>query len=45
MTSKQSCFKEAALLAQEEAAAEDEGELQAMLFAILQEQNNRKLWQ
>ncbi len=40
--SKQSCFKEAALLAQETAAAEDKGKLQAMLFAMLQEQHNRK---
>jgi hypothetical protein len=34
-------FKEAALLAQETAAAEDEGKSQAMLFAMLQEQHNR----
>ncbi len=37
---KQLCFKEVALLAQETAAAEDKGKLQAMLFAMLQEQHN-----
>jgi hypothetical protein len=35
-TAKQSRFKEAALLARETAAAEEEGETQAMLFAMLQ---------
>ncbi len=40
---KQSCFKEAALLAQETAAAEGEGELQAMSFAMLQEQHNKQI--
>ncbi len=35
-------FKERALLAQETAAAEDEGESQVMLFAMLQEQHNRQ---
>ena len=40
---KQSCFKEAVLLAQETAAAEDEGKLQAMLFAMLQEQYDRQI--
>ncbi len=34
---KQSHFKEAALLTQETAAAEEDGESQAMLFAMLQE--------
>ena len=41
-TAKQSRFKEAALLAQETAAAEEEGESQAMLFAMLQEQHNKQ---
>ena len=40
-TAKQSRFKEAALLAQETAAAEEEGESQAMLFAMLQEQHDK----
>ncbi len=35
---KQSRFKEAALLAQEKAAAKEEGESQAMLFAMLHKQ-------
>jgi hypothetical protein len=38
---KQLCFKEAVLLAQETAAAEDEGKSQAILFAMLPEQHNR----
>ncbi len=42
-TAKQSRFKEAALLAQETAAAEEEGELQAMLFAMLQEQQDKQI--
>jgi hypothetical protein len=42
-TAKQSHFKEAALFAQETAAAEEEGELQAMLFAMLQEQHNKQI--
>jgi hypothetical protein len=42
-TAKQSRFKEAALLAKETAAAEEEGELQAMLFAMLQEQHNKQI--
>ena len=42
-TAKQSRFKEAALLAQETAAAEEEGELQAMLFAMLQKQHNKQI--
>jgi hypothetical protein len=41
MTAKQLHFKEAALLAQETTAAEDKGKLQAMLFAMLQEQQDR----
>jgi hypothetical protein len=39
---KQLQFKEAVLLAQETAAAEDKGELHAMLFAMLQEQHDRQ---
>ncbi len=39
---KQWCFKEAVLLAQETAAAEEEGKSQAMLFAMLQEQHDRQ---
>jgi hypothetical protein len=42
-TVKQSHFKEAAFLAQETAAAEDEGKSQAMLFAMLQEQHGRQI--
>jgi len=42
-TAKQSRFKEAALLTQETAAAEEEGELQAMLFAMLQEQHDKQI--
>jgi hypothetical protein len=42
-TAKQSRFKEAALLAQETAAAEEEGESQAMLFALLQEQHDKQI--
>jgi hypothetical protein len=42
-TAKQFCFKEAALLARETAAAEEEGETQAMLFAMLQEQHNKQM--
>ncbi len=36
-------FKKAALLAQETAAAEEEGESQAMLFAMLQEQHDKQI--
>ena len=43
MTAKQSRFKGAALLAQETAAAEEEGESQAMLFAMLQEQHDKQI--
>ncbi len=42
-TTKQLHFKEAVLLAQETAAAEDKGKLQAMLFAMLQEQHDRQI--
>ncbi len=42
---KQSCFKEAVLLTQERAAAEVECKLQVMLFAMSQEQHDKKLWQ
>jgi hypothetical protein len=44
MMAKQSRFKEAALLAQESAAAEEEGESQAMVFAMLQEQHCHRPW-
>jgi hypothetical protein len=40
---KQSCFKEAALLALETAATEEEGETQAMLLAMLQEQHDMQV--
>jgi hypothetical protein len=40
---KQSRFKEAALLAWETAAVEEEGETQTMLFAMLQEQHNKQM--
>jgi hypothetical protein len=40
---KQSRFKEAALLAWETAATEEEGETQAMLFAMLQEQHDKQM--
>jgi hypothetical protein len=43
MMAKQLRFKEAALPAQETAAAEDKGKSQAMLFAMLQEQHDRKI--
>jgi hypothetical protein len=42
-TAKQSRFKEAALAAQEQAAATEEGETQAMMFALLQEQHQSQL--
>jgi hypothetical protein len=42
-TAKQSRFKEAALLVQETAAAEEEGESQAMLFAMLQDQHDKQI--
>ncbi len=40
---KQSHFKEAALLPRETAATEEEGETQAMLFAMLQEQHDKQM--
>ncbi len=43
MTAKQSRFKEAALAAQEKEVAEAEGETQAMLFAMLQEQHDKQI--
>ncbi len=42
-TAKQLRFKEAALLAQEKAAAEEEGESQAMLFAMLHKQYDNQI--
>ncbi len=42
---KQLQFKEAALLAQETAAAEEEGKTQAMLFAMLQDQHAKQIVQ
>jgi hypothetical protein len=40
---KHSRFKDAALTAQEMAAAEEEGETSAMMFALLQEQHQAQL--
>ncbi len=45
MTAKQLQFKEAALLAQETVAAEEEGKTQALLFAILQDQHAKQIAQ
>jgi hypothetical protein len=42
-TAKQSRFKDAALAAQELAAAEEEGKTTAMMFALLQEQHKAQL--
>jgi hypothetical protein len=42
-TAKQLRFKEATLLAQETAAAEEEGESEVMLFAMLQEQHDKQI--
>ena len=42
-TAKHSWFKDAALAAQELAAAEEEGKTTAMMFALLQEQNKAQL--
>jgi hypothetical protein len=42
-TAKQSRFKDAALAAQETAAAEEEGEALAMMFTLLQEQHRAQL--
>jgi hypothetical protein len=44
-TAKQSQFKEAALLAPETAAAEEEGKTQALLFAMLQDQHAKQIAQ
>ncbi len=44
-TAKQSCFKEAALHAQEAVAAKEEGETQAILFAMLQDQHTKQIAQ
>ncbi len=44
-TAKQSQFKEAALLAQETAAAKEEGETQVLLFAMLQDQHVKQIVQ
>ncbi len=38
-------FKEAALLAQETSAAEEEGKTQALLFAMLQDQHTKQIAQ
>jgi hypothetical protein len=43
MTAKQSRFKEAALLTQEKAAAEEEGESQAILFMMLHKQYHNQI--
>ncbi len=42
-TAKHSCFKDAALAAQEQVAAEEEGKVSAMMFALLQEQHKAQL--
>jgi hypothetical protein len=42
-TAKQSRFKDAALAAQELAAAEEEGKTTVMMFALLQEQHKAQL--
>jgi hypothetical protein len=42
-TAKQSQFKEAALLAQETQTAEEEGESQALLFSMMQEQHDKQI--
>jgi hypothetical protein len=44
-TAKQLQFKEAVLLAQETAAAEEEGKTQALLFAMLQDQHAKQIAQ
>ncbi len=45
MTAKQSQFKEAALLTEETVAAEEEGKTQALLFAMLQDQQAKQIAQ
>jgi hypothetical protein len=42
-TAKHSCFKDAALPAQEQVTAEEEGKALAMIFALLQEQHKMQL--
>jgi hypothetical protein len=42
-TAKQLHFKEAALAAQEQASAEEKGDTQAMMFALLQDQHKLQL--
>jgi hypothetical protein len=42
-TAKQSCFKDAALAAQDQVAAKEEGEALAMMFALLQEQHKTQI--
>ncbi len=42
-TAKQSCFKDAALAAQEQAAAETKGKATAMIFTLLQEQHKNQM--
>jgi hypothetical protein len=42
-TARHSRFKDAALAAQELAAAEEEGETTAMMFALLQEQHKSQM--
>ncbi len=42
-TTKQSLFKDAALTAQEPAAAEEEGKTTVMMFALLQKQHKAQL--
>ncbi len=42
-TAKLSCFKDAALAAQEQVAAKEEGKASAMMFALLQEQHKTQL--
>ncbi len=43
VTAKHSCFKDAALAAQEMATAEGEGETTAMMFVLLQEQHRLQM--
>jgi hypothetical protein len=43
VTAKHSRFKDAALAAQEQVAAEEEGKVSAMMFALLQQQHKTQL--
>jgi hypothetical protein len=43
VTAKHSRFKDAALAAQEQVAAKEEGKVSAMMFALLQEQHKMQL--